>query len=104
MMAFANANASPPTVIDDDIHRTVDNLLKASATATTATTATATTTTSSNDNDNTVAAVSTQQQVGQQSPLGTEVYSCLLESLAVAMQKERNGWKDKLHTTLQVGG
>ena len=27
---------------------------------------------------------------------GGKVYSRLLESLAVAMQKERNGWKDKL--------
>ena len=28
----------------------------------------------------------------------------LLDALSAAMQRERNGWKDKLHTTLQVGG
>ena len=82
-MACTNSSDSPPTVIDDDIHRTVDNILKASTTT--------------NDNDVEVEGVQTQ-------PLRTEVYTRLLDALSAAMQRERNGWKDKLHTTLQVGG
>ena len=84
-MACTNSSDSPPTVIDDDIHRTVDNILKASTT--------------SNDNDNAVEVEGVQTQ-----PLRTEVYTRLLGALSAAMQRERNGWKDKLHTTLQVGG
>lgn len=83
-MAFTNSSGSPPTVIDDDIHRTVDNILKAAT---------------SPDDDNAMEVEGVQPQ-----PLGAEVYTRLLESLSVAMQRERNGWKDKLHTTLQVGG
>ncbi|XP_070209656.1 uncharacterized protein [Littorina saxatilis] len=63
-MAFNNAPGSPP--IDEDISRTVENILKAAIAI--------------NDND--------------------KVYSRLVDSLSVAMQVERNGWKYKLQSTL----
>nr|KAG5699940.1 hypothetical protein BaRGS_018239 [Batillaria attramentaria] len=71
-MAYSGVSSSTPTVIDDDIHRTVDDILK-----------------SATDNNN------------GETQLQLQVYDKLLESVSIAMQKERNGWKDKLHTTLQ---
>jgi hypothetical protein len=87
-MAFNNTPPSPPNVIDDDIQRTINNILKPAAAN------------SDSDSDSEVNIFTLGHP--HQQHLATELHSRLFESLCVTLQVERNAWKNKLHSTLQV--
>ena len=97
-MAVTITATCPPAVIDDDVTRTVNNVLNASYTIFSDTVVRAL----NNNGKKKKGGSKGKGGVDQQQEAWLAVFTHMSKSVAEALQAERNGWREKLQSTLQV--